>query len=73
LTAGIRDDKDRARFLDIGLQAATRAMDAREDDKRAMLTKSQLLREKAKLAVDPHRAALLYEADELEKRAGAAP
>jgi hypothetical protein len=35
-----------------------------------MITKSQLLREKAKLTLDPQRAALLYEASELEKRAG---
>jgi TonB family protein len=68
--AGSYDEKARAGFLEIGLQAATQAMEAREDDKQAMITKSQLLREKAKLTLDPQRAALLYEASELEKKAG---
>lgn len=68
--AGTQDEKARAGFLDVGLQAATRAMDARAGDKKAMLTKSQLLREKARTAADPHRAALLHEADELAKQAG---
>jgi protein TonB len=63
------DDEARARILEVGLQAATRVLEARENDHRAMLTKSQLLRAKAKLTVDPQRAALLYEASELEKRA----
>jgi len=70
--AGSYDEKARAGFLEIGLQAATQAMDAREGDKQAMITKSQLLREKAKLTLDPQRAALLYEASELEKKAGIA-
>jgi TonB family protein len=67
---GTQDEKARAGFLEVGLQAATRAMEAREDDKKAMITKSQLLREKARTALDPQRAALLHEADELAKRAG---
>ncbi len=71
--AGLRDEKARAGFLEIGLQAATQAMDAGADDKKAMITKSQLLREKAKLTLDPQRAALLYEASELEKKAGLVP
>jgi TonB family protein len=71
--AGARDEKARAGFLEVGLQAATRAMAAREDARKTMIIKSHLLREKAKLTVDPQRAALLYEADELWKRAGASP
>ena len=68
--AGARDEKARAGFLEVGLQAATRAMASREDARKTMIIKSHLLREKAKLTVDPQRAALLYEADELQKRAG---
>jgi len=68
--AGTKDEKARAGFIEVGLQAATRAMAAREGDRKAMITKSQLLREKAKLTLDPQRAALLYEASELEKKAG---
>ncbi|HVG10009.1 MAG TPA: energy transducer TonB [Thermoanaerobaculia bacterium] len=71
--AGSRDAKARGAFLDVGLQAATRAMEAREDDKKAMITKSQLLSEKAALTTDPQRAALLYEAGELAERAGSPP
>ena len=71
--AGSREGKARPAFLEIGLQAATEAMDAREGDKAAMLIKSKLLREKAKLAFDTQRAALLYEAEELERQAGKSP
>lgn len=39
--AGTLDEKARAAFLDVGLQAATQAMDAREGDRQAMITKSQ--------------------------------
>lgn len=62
-----------AGILDVGIQAAADALALREDYRQAMRTKSRLLREKAELAVDPQRAALLYEADELEKRAAASP
>jgi TonB family protein len=71
--AGTLDSEARAGFIEVGLQAATRAMAAREDDKRAMMTKSTLLREKARLTTDPERAALLSEASELEKRATQVP
>lgn len=71
--SGAQDEKDRARFLEVGLQAAARAMEAREDDTRAMITRSQLLREKARLVVDPQRAALLHQASELERQAGVSP
>lgn len=69
--AGTLDEKTRAGFIEVGLQAATRAMEVREDARVAMITKSLLLREKAKLTIDPQRAALLHEASELEKQAGA--
>jgi TonB family protein len=71
--AGTRDQQARAAFLEVGLQSATRAMDARENDKLAMLTKSQLLKEKARLTAGPERAALLEEANELHRRAGLEP
>jgi TonB family protein len=67
------EEEARARFIEVGLQAATRAMAVREEDKKAMITKSQLLREKAKLVADPQRAALLQEASELARRAGMSP
>lgn len=63
------DEKARAGILEVGLEAATATLEARENDPRTMLTKSQLLRERAKLATDPQRAALLHEAEELDKLA----
>lgn len=66
-------EEARAGILDTGIQAATEALALRKDYRQAMRTKSRLLREKAKLAVDPHRAALLYEADELDQRAAESP
>lgn len=71
--AGAPDQQARAAFLEVGLQSATQAMAAREDDKLAMLTKSQLLKEKARLTPGPERAALLEEAMELHQRAGLEP
>jgi TonB family protein len=68
--AGTLDGEARAHFIEVGLQAATRAMAAREGDKMALMTKSQLLREKARLTTGPEREALLSEASELAKRAG---
>jgi TonB family protein len=70
---GKGDEKARAGFLEIGLQSADEALAAREGDRNAMITKSLLLREKAGLTTDPQRAALLYEASELEKKAGISP
>lgn len=67
------NEETRAGILDAGIQAATEALALRKDYRQAMRTKSRLLREKAKLAVDPQRAALLYEADELDQRAAESP
>ncbi|HEX5975142.1 MAG TPA: hypothetical protein VFY57_08295, partial [Rubrobacteraceae bacterium] len=72
-TAGFGgDEKARAGILDIGLQASAEALRGREDDRKAMITRSQLLRRMAELATDPQRAALMQEAGELEKQAGIA-
>jgi TonB family protein len=64
--------EEREEILDTGIQAATEALAARADYRQAMITKIGLLRKKADMAVDPQRAALLYEAAELEKKANAA-
>lgn len=66
-------EQARSGILDAGIQAATEALALRKDYRQAMRTKSRLFREKAKLAVDPQRAALLYEAEELEQRAAESP
>jgi TonB family protein len=67
---GTLDVEARSHFIEVGLQAATRAMAAKVDDTMAMMTKSQLLREKARLTTGPEHEALLSEARELAKRAG---
>ena len=66
--AATQDQQARAAFFEVGLQSATRAMAAREKDRLARLTKSQLLKEKARLTAGPERAALLDEASRLEKQ-----
>lgn len=66
-------EKDRAGVLEIGLQAVDRALADRKHDRQATITKSRLLREKAQLAADPERAALLHEAGELARQAGISP
>lgn len=64
------DEEVRAGIVEVGLQAATRALAARQDDAGAMEVKSQLLRQKAKLTLDPDEEnALLEEAYTLWKRA----
>lgn len=65
-------DEIRGEILDTGIQAATEALAVRADYRQAMRTKIGLLRRKAETAVDPQRASLLFEADELEKKANAA-
>jgi TonB family protein len=67
------DEKTRIGILDSGLEAMTRALAARQDDGDLMLSRSRLLREKAKLTAGPERAALLDEAVLLEKRATKLP
>ena len=63
--------KARAEIIEIGLQAETLAMKAREDPWAAS-TKGALFLEKAKLATDPEeRQALAAEAEELRRLAGA--
>ncbi|MEA2558908.1 MAG: hypothetical protein QOH06_412 [Acidobacteriota bacterium] len=58
-------------LLEIGLRAATAALDANPESQEAMLVKSRLLRQKAKLVADEAaRGAMLDEAGELEKQAG---
>lgn len=66
-------EEERAGIVEVGLEAATAAMEARKDFKEAMFIKSRLLQQKAGLATGPQRAALLDEARELEKRAEAIP
>lgn len=66
--AGTQDREARAGYLEVGLEAATRAMAAKGADTRATLVRIQLLREKAELAAGPDRKALLDEAAELAKR-----
>lgn len=65
----LEEKRARAGDLDVGLEAATLALAAQGDDGRLMVTKSRLLREKAKLATGPERTALVDEAVGLEKRA----
>lgn len=63
------DEEVRGRIVEVGLQAATRALAAKEDAA-AMEVKSQLLRQKAKLTLDPDEEnALREEAYTLWKRA----
>jgi len=64
------DEEVRAGIIEVGLQAATRALAARKDDAGTMEVKSQLLRQKAKLTLDPgEENALLEEAYALWKQA----
>lgn len=64
------DAKTRAEAVELGLQAETAAMAAREDGFEAILFKSWLLRTKAELTLDPaERPALIEEADRLQKQA----
>lgn len=64
------DAATRARIIDLGIEAETRAMAVREDAHEAVLHKSVLLREKAKLTFDPKESqALIAEADHLRERA----
>ncbi|HET9225827.1 MAG TPA: energy transducer TonB [Thermoanaerobaculia bacterium] len=69
----VPSEMDRAAIVDTGIQAASDALEIRKDYQQAMRTKSLLLRKKAESAVDPERAALLSEAEDLEKRAAATP
>ncbi len=63
--------ESRAKTIDAALQAATEALEANPDSKEAMLKKSRLLREKARLMDGgPERDEVFAEAGELEKRAG---
>ncbi len=60
----------RAVVIELGLQAETLAIEARREGLEAMIYKSLLLREKAKLALDPdERLALNTEAFQLQRQA----
>jgi hypothetical protein len=56
----------RAAVIDLGLQAATMALETRQEGLDAMISKALLLREKAKLTGDP---ALADEATRLQQQA----
>jgi len=63
------DEKVQAEVIEIGLQAAGRALKIRKDDYMAIAAKSQLLREKAELTRDEgERRALLIEVGKLRER-----
>ena len=66
-------EEERAGIVEVGLEAATAAIEARKDFKEAMFIKSRLLRQKAELATGPQRAALLEEASELARQAESIP
>jgi TonB family protein len=64
------DAESRVQAIDLGLQATTVAMAAQADGADAVLYKSWLLRNKAKLTNDPaERQALIVESDRLRKQA----
>ena len=61
----------RAEILEAGLQALTLALEVKKDDYWTLSAKSRLLREKAELADEEERKALLDEAEKLSDRAAA--
>lgn len=67
---GSLDAETLAKAIELGLEAETRAMEAREDASEAVAYKSLLLREKAKLTANrKEKQALTEEADRLRDRA----
>lgn len=64
------DPLGRAGFIDLGLDAETRALEARRDGMEAMFYKALLLQDKAKLALTPaRRKELENEAAQLQRQA----
>jgi TonB family protein len=67
---GVLSPDARAALVDLGLQAVNMALEARSDGVEATAYKALLLREKAKLTLDPQeRSALEDEAMQLQRRA----